>query len=127
MYTGYILKMAASRGCGLNPHELDLERLTSDSDLREHELLCHQFLTPGWQADVQGLRVTAPDTNHWTSVAARWTPARAASRVSGTVPFWPPCREVWPCHRARIIASATAIGSPAAGTGIVVRNLCRAF
>ncbi|MGW9436099.1 hypothetical protein [Streptomyces sp. NPDC055607] len=35
MYSGYIFKMAASRGFGLNPHELDLERLAADSDLRE--------------------------------------------------------------------------------------------
>jgi hypothetical protein len=35
MYSGYIFRMAASRGFGLNPHELDLERLASDSDLRE--------------------------------------------------------------------------------------------
>ncbi|MFD3572226.1 hypothetical protein [Streptomyces sp. NPDC058667] len=35
MYSGYIFKMASSRGFGLNPHELDLERLAADSDLRE--------------------------------------------------------------------------------------------
>ncbi|MFE6130087.1 hypothetical protein ACFQ6Q_17760 [Streptomyces sp. NPDC056437] len=35
MYSGYIFKMAAGRGYGLNPHELDLERLAADSDLRE--------------------------------------------------------------------------------------------
>ncbi|MGW3520565.1 hypothetical protein [Streptomyces hydrogenans] len=35
MYSGYIFKMAASRTYGLNPHELDLERLAADSDLRE--------------------------------------------------------------------------------------------
>ncbi|MGI5485072.1 hypothetical protein [Streptomyces lavendofoliae] len=35
MYSGQIFTMVASRGFGLNPHELDLERLTTDSDLRE--------------------------------------------------------------------------------------------
>lgn len=35
MYAGYIFSMAVGRGFGLNPHQLDLERLTSDSDLRE--------------------------------------------------------------------------------------------
>lgn len=35
MYSGYIFKMVSSLGFGLNPHELDLERLAADSDLRE--------------------------------------------------------------------------------------------
>ncbi|MGW1887762.1 hypothetical protein [Streptomyces sp. NPDC001970] len=35
MYSSWIFTMAGSCGYGLNPHELDLERLTSDSDLRE--------------------------------------------------------------------------------------------
>ncbi|WP_189110278.1 hypothetical protein [Streptomyces camponoticapitis] len=35
MYAGYIFSMAVGCGFGLNPHELDLERLTSGSDLRE--------------------------------------------------------------------------------------------
>ncbi|MFJ3861538.1 hypothetical protein ACIPRL_35595 [Streptomyces sp. NPDC090085] len=35
MYSGYIFTMASSRGYGLNPHELDLERLAADSDLRD--------------------------------------------------------------------------------------------
>lgn len=35
MYSGYIFQLVADRGFGLNPHELDLEELASDSDLRE--------------------------------------------------------------------------------------------
>ncbi|MFZ4301952.1 hypothetical protein ACOZE3_29075 [Streptomyces cinereoruber] len=54
----------------------------------------------------------APEANHCTKVAARCTLARAASSVSGEVGVWPPWREVWPSHRARISASAGAIGSP---------------
>jgi DNA-directed RNA polymerase specialized sigma24 family protein len=35
MHSGYIFELAAQRGFGLNPHELDLEDLATDSDLRE--------------------------------------------------------------------------------------------
>jgi DNA-directed RNA polymerase specialized sigma24 family protein len=35
MHSGYIFQLAAERGYGLRPHELDLEALASDSDLRE--------------------------------------------------------------------------------------------
>lgn len=35
MYSGFIFQLVADRGFGLNPHELDLEELASDSDLRE--------------------------------------------------------------------------------------------
>ena len=38
--------------------------------------------------------LTAPDTNHCTSVAARWTAARDASGVSATVGLTPPWRDV---------------------------------
>jgi hypothetical protein len=34
MYSGYIFSLVSERGFGLNPHELDLERLRTDSDLR---------------------------------------------------------------------------------------------
>ncbi|MEW1583459.1 hypothetical protein ACFCXC_35530 [Streptomyces microflavus] len=35
MHSGYIFKLVAQRGFGLSPHELDLEDLATDSDLRE--------------------------------------------------------------------------------------------
>ncbi|MFI6015326.1 hypothetical protein ACIBAG_42305 [Streptomyces sp. NPDC051243] len=35
MHSGYIFRLVADRGFGLTPHELDLEELASDSDLRE--------------------------------------------------------------------------------------------
>ncbi|CAL9591414.1 hypothetical protein SUDANB120_05253 [Streptomyces sp. enrichment culture] len=35
MYSGFIFQLIARRGFGLNPHELDLEELARDSDLRE--------------------------------------------------------------------------------------------
>ncbi|MFD9004830.1 hypothetical protein ACFV0T_28385 [Streptomyces sp. NPDC059582] len=35
MHSGFIFHLVAERGFGLNPHERDLERLASDSDLRE--------------------------------------------------------------------------------------------
>ncbi|MCX4920239.1 hypothetical protein [Streptomyces sp. NBC_00687] len=35
MHSGFIFRLVADRGFGLNPHELDLEELASDSDLRE--------------------------------------------------------------------------------------------
>ncbi|PWI05116.1 hypothetical protein DIZ27_41300 [Streptomyces sp. NWU339] len=35
MHSGFIFHLVADRGFGLNPHELDLEELASNSDLRE--------------------------------------------------------------------------------------------
>ncbi|MFE6486760.1 hypothetical protein ACFVGN_28015 [Streptomyces sp. NPDC057757] len=35
MHSGFIFRLVAERGFGLHPHELDLEELASDSDLRE--------------------------------------------------------------------------------------------
>ncbi|EFL37258.1 hypothetical protein [Streptomyces griseoflavus] len=35
MHSGYIFELVAQRGFGLSPHELDLEDLATDSDLRE--------------------------------------------------------------------------------------------
>ncbi|MGW1395662.1 hypothetical protein ACWD6Q_28825 [Streptomyces nigra] len=35
MHSGYIFDLVAQRGFGLHPHELDLEDLATDSDLRE--------------------------------------------------------------------------------------------
>ncbi|MEU4172968.1 hypothetical protein AB0F46_39625 [Streptomyces sp. NPDC026665] len=35
MHSGYIFDLVAQRGFGLSPHELDLEDLATDSDLRE--------------------------------------------------------------------------------------------
>ncbi|MGW0612005.1 hypothetical protein [Streptomyces sp. NPDC002788] len=35
MHSGYIFKLVAERGYGLKPHELELEELASDSELRE--------------------------------------------------------------------------------------------
>ncbi|PBC93690.1 hypothetical protein BX281_1528 [Streptomyces sp. Ag82_O1-15] len=35
LHSGYIFKLVAERGFGLQPHELDLEELASNSDLRE--------------------------------------------------------------------------------------------
>ncbi|REK89622.1 hypothetical protein DY245_14910 [Streptomyces inhibens] len=35
MHSGYVFQVVAARGYGLKPHELDLEELASDSDLRE--------------------------------------------------------------------------------------------
>ncbi|MGW7385458.1 hypothetical protein [Streptomyces sp. NPDC054794] len=35
MHSGFIFQLVADRGFGLNPHELDLEELASNSDLRE--------------------------------------------------------------------------------------------
>jgi hypothetical protein len=70
MYSGSIFKMAASRGYGLNPHELDLERLTSDSGLREElatmtvalalpRFRQRAFIEGGWsRVTVTGITVT---------------------------------------------------------------------
>ncbi|MFE6054054.1 hypothetical protein ACFQ6N_25155 [Kitasatospora sp. NPDC056446] len=35
MYSGFIFQLVAKRGFGLNPHELELEELSSNSDLRD--------------------------------------------------------------------------------------------
>ncbi|MGA5492571.1 MULTISPECIES: hypothetical protein [unclassified Streptomyces] len=35
LYSGYVFKLVASRGFDLKPHELELEELVRDSDLRE--------------------------------------------------------------------------------------------
>ncbi|WP_326585421.1 hypothetical protein OG889_44980 [Streptomyces sp. NBC_00481] len=35
MHSGFVFQLTADRGFGLNPHENDLEKLASDSDLRE--------------------------------------------------------------------------------------------
>ncbi|MFF3456988.1 hypothetical protein ACFYXH_22165 [Streptomyces sp. NPDC002730] len=62
MHSGFIFKLVARRGYGLNPHELELEELVSNSDLREElatmTVACalprfrqRAFVEGGWQIE----------------------------------------------------------------------------
>ncbi|MGX1546568.1 hypothetical protein [Streptomyces adustus] len=62
MHSGFIFRLVADRGFGLRPHELDLEELASDSDLREElatmtvaralpRFRQHALVEGGWTCD----------------------------------------------------------------------------
>ncbi|MFJ8787024.1 hypothetical protein [Streptomyces sp. NPDC102476] len=62
LYSGYVFKLVASRGFDLKPHELELEELAHDSDLREELAMMtvaralpvfrqRALVETGWRAD----------------------------------------------------------------------------
>ncbi|MFE4999262.1 RNA polymerase sigma factor [Streptomyces mirabilis] len=62
MHSGYIFELVAQRGFSLNPHELDLEDLTTDSELRQElatmtiaralpRFRQHAFIDGGWSVE----------------------------------------------------------------------------
>ncbi|MGW5639255.1 hypothetical protein [Streptomyces sp. NPDC003832] len=66
MHSGHIFAMAARRGFGLSPHDIDLERLATDSELRE-------------ELATMTVALALPRFRQWAFVEGGWSFERGAA------------------------------------------------